>query len=460
MATTRPLAGPNRLVRGTIWNGVALEAGHGGHAPAIAVAGDHGASYRGGAGPDARATLEPGVELMAANGEVLRFDVSRTVRVRPGKHTTVSFFVAAAPERDGALATAEHLSRLGADELLRLARLDLARLTRKAADAATAGLLNRNLIYAYYAGVGRAVDDDRMYLLRSRSPQHGACAVFNEREALLWLLPTLTATDAFVAREALLRSFEQYSHRPGERWRYLDGGVLAPGFCLDQACAYVVALDRHVTESRDTTLLDEPIVQDVLRELDEILFGRLDPEYFLCATELLPSGERADYPFVAFDNALVWRFADALPRLWRRRPGERPPRFEKSGEEIAAALWQRCTVEVDGMRVIGYASDLRGGIAIYDDPAGSLRLLPHYGFCEDDDPIWSNTMDLLHSSVYPLWHGKHPYPGFAVRSRPDRASFAAVCADLLTPRREAAVHLVRRLTLDAGIAGESYDPNT
>ncbi|MGH7553885.1 MAG: hypothetical protein ACREMQ_12740, partial [Longimicrobiales bacterium] len=39
VATTRPLAGPNRLVRGTISNGVALEAGHGGQAPAIAVAG-------------------------------------------------------------------------------------------------------------------------------------------------------------------------------------------------------------------------------------------------------------------------------------------------------------------------------------------------------------------------------------------------------------------------------------
>ncbi len=460
VATTRPLTGPNRIVRGSLSEGIALEATHGGHAPALAVATTPGATYRGGLGVDARETLEAGGEVAAANGEVLRFDVAHGIHVPAGRQVTVTFCFGVGPDRDGALATADHLCRLGAEELIRVARLDLTRITRKTGDPATAALLNRNLIYAFYAGVGRALDDDRMYLLRSRSPQHGSCASFNEREALLWLLPALTAADQYVGREALLRAFEQYAHRPGERSRYLDGGVLAPGFCLDQACAYAVALDRYTAETREASLLEEPLVQDVLRELDEILFTRLDPEYFLCATELLPSGEKADYPYVSYDNALLWRFANSFPRIWRRRGGDRAPRFEKASEEIGAALWQRCTAEVDGMRVIGYAADLRGGVAIYDDPAGSLRLLPHLGFCEVDDPIWSNTMELLHSPAYPLWHGKRAYPGFAGRSRPDHASFATLAADLLTQHREDAIEILRRLDLDGGIAGEAYDPDT
>ena len=112
------------------------------------------------------------------------------------------------------------------------------------------------------------------------------------------------------------------------------------------------------------------------------------------------------------------------------------------------------------MRVIGYASDLRGNVAIYDDPAGSLRLLPHLGFCAQDDPIWSNTMELLHSRVYPLWHGERAFPGLAGRSRPGLASLAGLCSDLLTARRDAALRTLRGLRLDGGFAAEAYDPDT
>jgi hypothetical protein len=460
VATTRALAMPLRLVRGAGSQGIALEIGSGAASVALAFAGDHGSTYVAAAGDAARAGVAPGAELVAAENQPLRFTISRSVRVRAGRAVTIAFYIGAAPERDGALATAARLAVMGADEIIRLARLDLARLSRRVADAATAAILNRNLLFACYAGVARAIDDDRLYFLRSRSPAHGACAAFNEREALLWLVPALTAADPMLAREALIRAFEQYAHRAGEHMRYLDGGVLAPGFSLAQFCAYAVALDRYATEARDTVVLDDPLVQDVLRELDEWLFHRLDPEHFICSGDLLPSGEPADYPYLSFDNALVWRYADSLPRIWRRQQGDAPPRFENAGEEVAATIWHRCTVDVEGMRVLGYASDLRGGIAIYDDPAGSLRLLPHIGFCEPDDPIWANTMDLLHSATYPLWLRGRNHAGFAGRSTPGIAAFAALCSDLLTSRRDEAMQIIRALDLDAGIAAEGYDPDT
>ena len=37
------------------------------------------------------------------------------------------------------------------------------------------------------------------------------------------------------------------------------------------------------------------------------------------------------------------------------------------------------------------------------DPEGSLAWLPHLEFCDAADPVWTNTMDLLHSAGYPLW---------------------------------------------------------
>ena len=171
-----------------------------------------------------------------------------------------------------------------------------------------------------------------------------------------------------------MRAFEQYSHRPGERARYLDGGVLEPGFCLDQFLAYPIALDRYVTAARDASILDEPLVQDVLREIDDALFVRLDPEYFLCATELLPSGEKADYPFVAYDNALVWRYADALPRIWRRRQGDPPPRFDR---EAAVVNSDRQRLVVDRPKLLKGQLGQAAGVA--EDQRGAMLLdQPHH----------------------------------------------------------------------------------
>jgi hypothetical protein len=142
------------------------------------------------------------------------------------------------------------------------------------------------------------------------------------------------------------------------------------------------------------------------------------------------------------------------------REGDARLRLDGGDEEVAAALWQRCTVDWDGVRVIGGSADLKGNVAIYDDPEGSLRLLPFLGFCSEDDPIWSDTMDMLHSKQYPLWQGESGHPGLSGRSRPQEASMAALCASLFGPRREQAIATLMGLDLPGGIAGQAWDPET
>ncbi|NIQ55531.1 MAG: hypothetical protein GWN71_19870, partial [Gammaproteobacteria bacterium] len=159
---------------------------------------------------------------------------------------------------------------------------------RPVRDAALGALFNRNLLFHTFFAIGRALDDDRLYPVVSRSPLCGTAAVFRERDALLWGLPALQLADPALAREALLRALEQFSHRPGGRSHYLDGGLLSPSFALDQFCAYVVALDRYVRETRDEGILDEAVVAEVLVEHDDLLLDRLHPEVLLAATELLP----------------------------------------------------------------------------------------------------------------------------------------------------------------------------
>jgi hypothetical protein len=404
--------------------------------------------------------IDAGAVIWVGKGTPVRFRVARATTIPPGTRAPLAVYMGSAPEGYGAIATAASLARLGADELVRLARLDLTRLARTPDDARLLELLNRNLLFNHYCGVARAIDDDRLYTVLSRSPAHGPCAVFAERQALLWTLPALTLTDPLLAREALGRMFEQYSDRPGQRWRYIDGGMLAPGFMLDHLVAWALAVDRYVRETNDTAITDDPLVQDTLREIDEHVYSRLHPDVFLCETELMPSGEAADQPYVSYDNVLVWCFANAIERLWRSADKETPPRLDDAAEEISAAFWQRCTVDVDGLPVIGFSTDLLGNTAIYDDPAGSLRLLPCLGFCTEDDPIWSNTIELLHSARYPLWLAGRRFPGHSTRDEPAKPHLAALCADLLTHRRGEAVERLTALHLAGGIAARTFDPDT
>ncbi len=459
--TSRPLGAPNRVWRAGGGRGMVLEMGGEPGLAALAIVGSgDDVEYEAEA---VGSGSEPGEdsEVVVENGRAVRVRAARRVRVGAGKRVTVAFYLAVAVERDGALARAESLRAIGAADLLRIARLQISQMVRSVPDAALGMLFNRNLIFATFNAVARAIDDERLYPLVSRSPLSGGPAVFRERDALLWSLPAIQLADPGTARELLLRAFEQFSHRPGARSHYLDGGVVAPDFALDQFCAYGVALDRYIRESRDEGILDEPIIGQVLIELDDLLLDRLHPKVLLAATEVLPSGERATHPYVTYDNVLVHALCHALGTYARGSPDAPGARnFVDAADEVEAAIWQHCTAEIDGLRVFAWSTDLTGEAAVYDDPEGSLALLPELGFCDGDDPVWRNTVELLRSERNPFWLGDRRYPGLASRKHPDRASLAALCADLLGPRRGAALDCLVELRLDDGIACGWYDPDT
>jgi hypothetical protein len=459
--SSRALTARNRVARGQSSPGLVLELGGEPGLAALALlgAGDD-AVYSVGGGDELPGELDRGAEYTAAEGEAIALRITRRLRVAPGARASFAIYLAVAVERDGALERAADLRRLGAPELIRLARLTLAQMARRTRDPALGAVLNRNLLFNVFFAVGRAVDDERLYPVVSRSPLSTSGAVFRERDALLWSLPALQLADPRLARELLLRAFEQFSHRAGAHLHYLDGSVLSGSFALDQFCAYVVALDRYVRETRDETILEEAIVGDLLSELDELLPDHLHPEIFLGATDILPSGETAAHPYVTYDNALLWAFCDALGRLRPAGGDAAPLHAAAAAEETAAAIWRYCVAEVEGLRILACSTDLAGEAAVYDDPEGSLLMLPFLGFCDVADPVWRNTVDFLHSAAYPFWLGERQFPGLSSRLHPNLASLPALCAALLGPRMTEALTTLRRLDLEGGVASGWYDPDT
>jgi len=458
IVSRRPYECARTVARGTRHEGLVLEGVAAASAAlAVAVYGDR-VEYRVGLGGGEPAAVEPGT-FVPCGPQLVRFSVARTVQLGARKRVPVSFYIGIATERDGAFATSAALRRIGLDTLLRETRLDLARMTRRSRDSALTAILNRNLLLNYFFSVARAIDDDRLYALTSRSPLHPQAATASERTALLWSLPALTLADPVLAREMILRVCEQFSHRPGEAIRYIDGSVLAPGIALDQWGAYGIAIERYIRETGDESILEEPIIGEVLRDLEATMYARLHPEVFLATSDVLPSGHAADYPYVVFANAMLHAFCKSLERAFGSNPDDLK-RVQTAAEELSAAIWRRCTVDIDGLVVLAGSTDLAGGAAVYDDPAGSLQLLPFYGLCSRDEPLWKNTVEFLRSEANPLWHGDVPFPGLSDRANAEVASTAALCSDMLGARTEAALETLRRLRLRDALVAAAYDPHT
>ena len=460
IATARPLAGANVLAADSSASAITLET-DGGRGPALAIGTSHPPALHAAAGTDELAPLAGGCAINADNGTPLRARITQSVQVRANSRAGVVFNVGAGRERDGALAAAAALRRSGPDHWLRQARLELSHTLRSAQDHRWAEPLNRNLLFNRYYAIGRAIDDDRLYLLRSRSPLCVSPGVFNEREALLWSLPALIIADPGIAREAMFRAFELASERSGEHRRYIDGGSYDPAFVLDQFLLYAWAVDHFVTATRDAAVLEDPLTRQIVLETDAAAYMRLHPQHVLAATELLPSGDVADYPYATMANALLWRFAERLPQLQPAGTDaeEPPPRFLNAAAEIAAAVWQHCVSEIEGHPILASSANLEGEAAVYDDPALSLAMLPFFGFCTGDDPVWRATMEFLRSAHYPLWRTGN-IPGLAARTGSSRPRTSALCADLLTHYAPDALDRLLRVKMPAGVAAAEYDPDT
>lgn len=461
IATARPLPGTNLLGVDGAGADVILET-DGGRGPSLAIGTSHPSAVAAARDGSELAPLQPGSGLTAENGSPLHARITQAVHVRSNSRAGVVFNIGAGRERDGALAAVAALRRAGPDHWLRQARLELSHTLRSAQDHRWAEPLNRNLLFNRYYAVGRAIDDDRLYLFRSRSPLCPAPAVFNEREALLWSLPALIIADPGIAREAMFRAFELASERSGEHLRYIDGGSYDAGFVLDQFLLYAWAIEHFIAATGDASVLDDPLTRQIVVETDAAAYMRLHPQHVLAGTELLPSGDVADYPFATVANALLWRFADALPRLQPAEPAgspEPPPRFKDAAGEIAAAIWHHCVSDVEGHPILASSASLEGDAAVYDDPGLSLAMLPFFGFCTTDDPVWRATMDFLRSSHYPLWRTGR-IPGLAGRAGSKLPRTAALCADLLTHEAAGALDRLLRVKLPAGVAAGEYDPET
>ena len=238
--------------------------------------------------------------------------------------------------------------------------------------------------------------------------------------------------DPPLARELILRACELHGYAPGRGVHYLDGTLFEPGFSLEGAAAYAMAVERYIRDTDDDRIVEEPVLADTLYAAHDELSVRRDADRPLYSTEVGPSGSPLPYPFTLHGNAVVAQALDVL----RRTLDEEASREVQDPEAVRAALLRHFLVPSGSVQVLASSIDLRGGASLEDDPVGSALWLPLYETVERHDSNYRRTAKAISDSG----------PELVQR-----------CAQLIGPKSASALNWFRRAPLDGGLAAEFVD---
>ena len=182
-------------------------------------------------------------------------------------------------------------------------------------DAKLTQLYNTNLFFCMFFSTGITLDSEELVLVTSRSPRYYVSAAYWDRDSLLWSFPAILDADPERAKEMLSYVFGRQRRNFGIHSRYIDGTVLEPGFELDELVAPLLALERYINKTDDKSILSDP---DIVQGISLILNRLRQHEAASCRlydTFLQPTDDEHIYPYITYDNVLVWKALKDLAQL-------------------------------------------------------------------------------------------------------------------------------------------------
>ncbi len=407
-----------------------------------------------------------------STGERRRFErgltavvtATRAMTLAPRESAELDLYLSVSQDAQSASFDTRVLRQRGCERLLADTRQRLATLNQGlpeslATDPQLGPLVRRNRLFCYYYSLGRTLDTEEICPVTSRSSDYYVSAGYWDRDSLLWTFPTVLDMDRAMAEEMLRVAFGRQGRNIGVHSRFIDGTIYEQGFELDELCAPLIALDRYIRTTEDWGILDRLPLNGCVTRVAHALQARCHPQHPLVSTEYLPTDDQAEYPYCIYDNVLVWVVAGVLERIalnrdWRTSAKQ----WAAYRDEIGQALRQHGVVTVDGQKMFAWSTDLAGNHRLYDEPPGSLLLLAWYGYCKADDPVFDATVRWIYSPRNEHYFAQMDEIGCRHEPHP---WVLAVANSLLVPqRRDAALALLRRVTMDQGLACEAIDENT
>jgi uncharacterized protein len=392
-------------------------------------------------------------------------DAAHTVVLQPGESTEALYVLAVGIEEfsasHNARALREMLDRSGSDAMIRQAAAWSKARTRTTGRADLDLLMNRNFLFTALYAWGRTIDTEQLVGVTSRSPRYYVSAGYWDRDAMLWSFPGLLDIDPALAREALDYALTIQLRNTGTHSRFIDGVVLEDGFQLDEAAAPVVALASYVRATNDNAFLTAH--RDALLQLRDRLLGRFDPQIGLFSSLQDSQDEFQKFPYLTYDNALVWRALGDLALLFQRLkdPKSAADMSRRAAALRGAILAHTVVATAPGAAGSIFAAATDGkNFVLSDIPPGSLLKLPLLGFIAESDPLFVRTFDWLHSPNYQYSYSSKPFGLPGSYRLPLTASWVIADELLLQRSHERALSILLASPWDGGIISEGIDPDT
>ena len=386
------------------------------------------------------------------------YQLQKSCSLDCGERASFTLYGAVNKEPDGAATSVIHLRRQGWCFLYKetLGWLNKHKISFPKNSFRT--LFYRNYWFNYFYAVGKSVDTGEIVPMTSRSSRYYVSSAFWARDSLLWSFPAILLVSQARAKEILLVVFARHGENAGEHAHYIDGSVLYPGFELDQAAAYIIALARYLKWTKDYSILrDESIRQGLDKVMQKILSNKT--KLGLYRTFLDPSDDPICFPYLTYDNVICWRAFKDIAQIYLLMGSKGGyQRFNIEAQQLKKNIYRYCLIKGPTGRMFPWATDGRGNFELYDAPPGSLQLLSWYGFCRQNDPLYQNTVSWIFSDNNP-YYCRGLYEGVGSKHAPHPWVFS-LCNSLLSQKSGEALDVLGRISMDNGFASETYSGHT
>ncbi len=257
--------------------------------------------------------------------------------------------------------------------------------------------------------------------MTSRSRSYYVSAAYWARDACLWSFPGLLLVDPRQARRALQVMLTRYLPNAAQHALYLNGQTplprlrAGPGLRPADRPRALPAGHRQPGIAPAALAASRP-QPGLSRRLSE----HFDPQVGLYSTFLTPHDDPTGYPFITYNNVLVWRALNILAdlddigathyrnasHLKRASHLKSASHLRQQAEKLKQTIQEKCVREGPYGPQYVAAVDAAGDCDWNDLPGGSWSLFPYYGFCSADDPLYLNSLQWIYSE-----HNPHYYPG-------------------------------------------------
>ena len=360
--------------------------------------------------------------------------IEQRINIAAGQTKSVYFCIAVGQERDGAEAVLDVMRRRGPAALIASTRSALAAMEPATGNQTADRLIARHMFFTYFCSVARAIDDAHLYVVRSRVPWNPHGLTIRDWDALMWVLPAVQLADAPLARELLLRICDLHGYAPGSGVHYLDGSLFEPGFSLEGAAGFPIAVDEYIVHTGDEKVVEEPLLADSLYNAADDIAARKHPTLPLYSTEVTSDGSVPEYPYAVHANTVAALALHILAHTLDEKTAEKV----QDAEAVRAAVLRHFTrTDKSYKPAFIQSSDLSGEAEVSTAATAAMYWLPYYDLLGRDDSLYRRTVKPLEVI--------------------DTDSLFMWCGRLLGPDGSRALDWFRRAPLDGGLACEYVD---